>query len=456
MENILIKNGKIVTHNRDFSGDILVSGGKIVSVGENVEEKGFSGRTIDASGLIIFPGGVDPHVHMELPTGGSVSSDSFVSGSKAALAGGTTAILDFVTPAKNEPLNEALIKRKKAAESSYCDYGLHMSIVSINDGIRKEVEKLVRKEGITSFKIYMAYKDSVGMDDRDILTAMDMVKGAGGISMIHCENGDSADYLEKKLEKEGTKNIEFYPRSRPAIIETEAIERAISFSILTGCPLYIVHLSTKEGVNKVLEGKKRGITVIAETCPHYLLLNDSFYNKGPESAKYVMSPPLRKESDTSTLWSAIKEGIVETIATDHCPFNNKDVEAVNDFSLIPKGVGSIENRLGLLYTFGVLENRITINQFVNLTSTRPAKIFGLYPEKGTLVNGSDADLVLWDPEAERIITVEDQFQDCDTSIYEGFKIKGRPHIVISGGKVVFREGFFDLNDVKGKYLYRKR
>ncbi|MEN8152406.1 MAG: dihydropyrimidinase [Acidobacteriota bacterium] len=456
MENILIKNGKIVTHNKIFSGDIFISEGKIVSVGEVSDNKGFKGREIDASGLLIFPGGVDPHVHMELTAGEVVSSDNFRSGSKAALAGGTTTIIDFVTPSKGESLAKALVERKKAAESSFCDYGLHMSIVSVYEGIRNELKKLVSEDGIISFKMYMAYKDSVGMDDRDILEAMDMVRDAGGISMIHCENGDSADYLGEKLKKERKKTIEFYPRSRPAIVESEAVERAISFSHLTGCPLYIVHISTKDGVDKVLEGKKEGIPVFGETCPHYLLLDDSLYGSGPESARYIMSPPLRKEIDKSALWSALKDGIIETLATDHCPFNNKGENAIDDFSRIPKGVGSIENRLGLLYTFGVLENRITINQFVNMISTKPAKIFGLYPQKGTIMKGADADLVLWDPETEFSISVKDQFQNCDTSVYEGFKLKGKPDIVIAGGKVVFKEGLFDLNNVSGKYLFRKR
>lgn len=456
--SLLIRNGLITTHNRQYKGDILITGGKIGAVGKNLYLPDSRINTIDASGFLIFPGGVDPHVHLSLPTGNGRSSDDFESGTMAALAGGTTTIIDFVTPEKGEALHSALEKRKKEAKNSLCDYSLHMSVTSIGPDTEKEIVDIVKNEGITSFKLYMAYRDSVGMIDSDILKAMEMVRHSGGISMIHCENGDVEDFLKKKMSAEGETAIRFYPMSRPAEMETDAVERAIKFSDLTRCPLYIVHLTTEQGVESILKAKKKGIPVFAETCPHYLFLDDSVYENGVKGAKYIMSPPLRKVYDVSRLWEGVSDGTLEVISTDHCPFNSKgeDYSGPDDFTKVPKGVGGIDHRLSLIYSKGVIEKKITIHRFVNLISTRPAKIFGLYPQKGAIMKGADADLVIWDPKKSVKISAETQFENCDSSVYEGFELTGVPSKVISGGIVVFDNGNFDLTRARGNFIYRKR
>lgn len=457
-DTLLIRNGLITTHNRQFKGDILVSGGKIEAVGKKLDLPEGEVETIDADGYLILPGGIDPHVHLSLTTGNGRSSDDFESGSMAALAGGTTTIIDFVTPGKGESLLSALEKRKKEAERSVCDYSLHMSITSIGPDTKKETAEIVKNEGITSFKLYMAYRDSVGMDDSDILRAMEIVKNSGGISMIHCENGDVEDFLKKKMVTAGKTAIRFYPESRPADMETDAVERAIKFSSLTRCPLYIVHLTTEQGVESVLKAKKKGIPVFAETCPHYLFLDDSVYENGNKGAKFIMSPPLRKVYDISRLWDAVSDGTLEVISTDHCPFNSKgeNYSGPDDFTKVPKGVGGVDHRLSLIYSKGVIENKITILRFVNLISTRPAKIFGLYPQKGAILKGSDADLVIWDPQKKVKISAGTQVENCDSSVYEGLEVTGAPLKVIAGGRVVFDNGNFDLTRAKGNYIYRNR
>jgi len=458
MEDILVRNGLITTHNRQYKSDILISDGKITKIGKELIPEGKNIRIIDASGQIVLPGGVDPHVHMALPTGNGRSSDDFESGSMAALAGGTTTLIDFVTPEKGESLHSALSKRKKEAENSLCDYSLHMSVTSVGPETEKEIFEMVKNEGITSFKLYMAYKSSIGMNDPEILRAMEMIKNAGGISMIHCENGDIEDFLREKMVSSGKIGVSNYPESRPAEMETDAVNRAILFSGITRCPLYIVHLTTEQGVESVLKAKKRGLPVYAETCTHYLTLDDSVYEKGKKGAKYVMSPPLRKIHDISRLWDGLNDGTLEVISTDHCPFNSKgdDYSGPDDFSAIPKGVGGIDHRMSLIYSKGVKEKKISIHRFVNLVSTRPAKIFGLYPQKGAIMKGSDADLVVWDTKKISEITAKTQFQNCDSSVYENFKITGAPSVVIAGGKVVFKDGNFDLTRAKGNYIYRKR
>lgn len=458
MEDILVRNGLVTTHNRQYKSDIQISDGMIKKIGEELIPDDENIRIVDASGKLVLPGGIDPHVHMSLPTGNGRSSDDFESGSMAALAGGTTTLIDFVTPEKGESLQSALTKRKKEAENSVCDYSFHMSVTSIGKETEKEIIEMVNNEGITSFKLYMAYKSSIGMNDPEILKAMEMIKKAGGISMIHCENGDIEDFLRKELISSGKTGIHNYPESRPPEMEADAVNRAILFSGITKCPLYIVHLTTELGVESVLKAKKRGIPVYAETCSHYLTLDDSVYEKGKKGAKYVMSPPLRKIHDISRLWDGLNDGTLEVISTDHCPFNLKgdNYSGPDDFSTIPKGVGGVDHRMSLIYSKGVNEKRISIHRFVNLVSTRPAKIFGLYPQKGAIMKGSDADLVIWDPDKRSKITAESQHQNCDSSVYENFKITGSPSVVIAGGKVVFEDGNFDLSRAKGNYIYRKR
>jgi dihydropyrimidinase len=459
MQSILIRQGNIVTAEGDLRGDILIMQGNIAAVGEGIEKPDPATRVIDASGAYVLPGGVDPHVHMELPSPAGISSDDFESGSRAALSGGTTAIIDFVTPARGQSLLSALQERKEAACASVCDFGLHMSITDWNERTSREMRHCLDEEGISSFKVYMAYKETIGLEDRQILSVMDAAAKQGALVAVHCENGDAIAYLQRKLITEGNGEARYHPLSRPPEVEGEAARRAILLARVTGCRLYLVHVSTRDALEEIARAREAGQAVMAETCPHYLLLDEEVYtHPGPAGAAYVMSPPLRSAAHRKALWEGLRAGALQTVATDHCPFNlkgQKDI-GLTDFTRIPNGIAGIEDRLSLLFTYGVLEGRISIRQFVNLTATAPAKIFGLYPRKGTIAAGSDADLVIWDPKAEGVISAQTHRQRCDTNVYEGFRIQGRPHIVIQRGRLAYEDGQVVLERGAGKYLARGR
>lgn len=456
---ILIENGTIVTDETSFKGDILIEEGKISDIGSGLQIPGAGVEVIDASDLYVFPGGVDAHVHMELPVGkGIYSADDFESGTFAAVAGGTTSIIDFVTPARGQPLLEALELRKEIAKKSLCDYGFHMTITSWNENTPMEMKKCVEKEGITSFKVYMAYQDTIGLGDGAVISVMDAAASLKALVTIHCEHSDIISFLQKKFLSKGKKSPKYHPLSRPPEVEKEAVVRALMLAKMTDCPLYIVHVSTKEAVAEVAAARESGQKVLAETCPHYLLLDEKKYKiSGFGGAAYVMSPPLRAGEHAGALWKALRNEILQVVATDHCSFNMKDRQKLGgqDFSKIPNGVPGIENRLSLLYTYGVLQNRISINQFVELTSTAPAKIFGLYPQKGTVKTGSDADILIWDPTHKGIISTKNHGYNCDTNIYEGFPIKGKPYIVIIDGKIAYEDGTIKLEKGSGNYLFRE-
>jgi dihydropyrimidinase len=458
-DSLLLKNGTIVTDASCSKGDLFVRDGKIQTMGIDLTDAISGTKIIDAEGFYIFPGGIDPHVHMELPVGnGLVSSDNFESGSLAAIAGGTTTIIDFVTPERDQSLIEALEQRKDLASKSYCDFGLHMTPCSWNKSVSNDIKRCVEKEGIFSFKVYMAYKDFMGLHDRDLIRVMDTVSKLDGLVTVHCEHGDMVTYLQEKFISNGCTSPRYHPMSRPPYVESEAVNRAMMLARYTECPLYIVHVSTEEAMIKIQGAQKSGQKVIAETCPHYLLLDDKEYQRpGFDGAKYVMSPPLRKETDRNALWKALEEEFIQVVATDHCPFlmkGGKD-RGIEDFTKIPNGVPGIEDRMTLLFTYGVLQKRLTLNQFVNASSTAAARIFGLYPRKGAIQEGSDADLVIWDPNQTDTISVRNHHQNCDTNIYEGFKRKGKPRIVIKNGQIAYNDGIFTLKS-RGNYLYRTK
>ncbi len=454
--NILIKNGTIVTSEKAFNSDIYISDGKIVQLRNSLNILEPIDKTIDAKGKYIFPGGIDPHVHMHLPTPAGYSSDDFETGSKAALFGGTTTLLDFVTPQKGQSLIDALIQRNSEAKNSLCDYSFHVSPVEWSNNTEQEIKDCI-ESGITSFKVYMAYKDSIGLNDDDIFKVMQVVGKAGGIVTLHCELGDEIDELRNEIAEKGNLSPEFHPLSRPTYTEAEAVKNAIEMAKKASCLIYIVHTSAGNSVKYIEEAQKAGQKVYSETCPQYLLLNNSKYiGDFNTTSKYVMSPPLRKKEDLNILWESINKGIVKTIGTDHCPFTlSQKEQGINDFRKIPNGAGSVEHRMTLLYTYGVLQNRITMNQFVDITSTQAAKIFGLYPQKGEIAVGSDADLVIWDPKTENTISVENHHQNCDLEIYEGFETKGAPEFVILNGKIVIEKDQLTDFHAKGKNLKRK-
>ena len=458
MAGILIRGGLIVADGRSFPGDILVANGKIAAVEKKISGRDGVERVIDASGCEVFPGGVDPHVHLELETANGTSGDDFASGSRAALAGGTTTILDFVTPGRGESLLAALAARKAAARQCLCDYGLHMSVTSWHDGLAAELDVCRRREGIASLKTYLAYKETIGLEDREFLAVLDLGRALDLLVMVHAESGDMVSYLQKKLLAQGKTAAGFHPLSRPAEVEGDSVSRALLMARLAAVPLYIVHVSSRQGVEALAAARQGGQTVIGETCPQYLLLDENRYQGGADqAAAFVMSPPLRAKEHQSALWEALASGLIQTLATDHCPFTlaEKKKFAAADFSRIPNGVGGIEYRLSLLYSFGVKSGKIPLTRFVDLVSTRPAKIFGLYPRKGTIRAGSDADLVIWDPEIKSTISAARQWQRCDHTVYQGLELEGAPRLVFSRGQAVFADGRIQAEPGRGIYLERE-
>lgn len=457
MPRILIRAGQIVSDGRSFQGDILIEDEKIAAVDKKIAKAAGVARVIDAAGCEIFPGGVDPHVHLELETPNGISSDDFVSGTRAALAGGTTTILDFVTPGRNESLLAALTARKAAARKSLCDYGLHMSVTSVDAGLAAELDLCRRREGIVSLKTYLAYKESIGLDDEAFLAVLDLARQLNLLVMVHAESGDMVSYLQKKLLAQGKISAPYHALSRPPEVEGDAIGRALLMARLAGVPLYLVHVSSRQGIEAISSARQAGQTVIGETCPQYLLLDESRYRGGADdAAAFVMSPPLRATEHIAALWEALAQGIIQTLATDHCPFTmaEKKKFAAADFTRIPNGCGGIETRLSLLYSFGVGSGKIPLTRFVDLVSTRPAKIFGLYPRKGAIRTGSDADLVIWDPQIKSTISAARQWQRCDHTVYEGLELHGGPRMVFSRGQAVFEEGKIQADPGRGNDLAR--
>ncbi len=461
MKEIIIKNGFIVNAGEEFHGDILVSDGKIKAIGAALDVAESEVEVIEAKGLTVTPGGVDPHVHMELPVGdGLVSSDDFETGTRAALAGGTTTIIDFVTPEPGQPLVRALEERKAAARKSLCDYGLHMSITAWEESIPQQVKQCIEKEGTPSFKVYMAYKQAIGLDDGPMIRVMDTVGRAGGRVMVHCEPGELVDYLRERFIAEGKTAPRYHPLSRPPEFEKEAVVRALMMGRKTDCPLYIVHVSTIGAAAAVVEyARAYKHDVFAETCPHYLLLQDSLYAKpGFAGAAYVMSPPLRGDGHNDFLWKALEENQLDVVATDHCPFHMKGQKdrGKENFTLIPNGVAGVEHRMGLIYTFGVVPGVLSLCRWVDVCAAAPARIFGLYPRKGVLCEGADADIVLWDTSKETVISAQTHVTNCDTNIYEGMPLKAVPHMVIANGKIVMEKGRVSAQKGNGRFLYRQK
>jgi len=459
MSKIIIKNGTLVTSEKTFESDILISNGLIIKISESISENG--AEIIDATGKYIFPGAIDAHVHFALPTPAGNSSDDFFTGSKAAVSGGTTTFIDFVTPQKGESLLDAFDKRLKEAENSIIDFGLHSSITEFTKTTLDEMLLCADEKGTPSFKTYLAYKgkNGVGIDDDDFLKVLDSAAKIGALVTVHAEQGDLINFLRQKYVSEGRTSPEYHPKSRPPEAEADAVNRAITFAKFTECPLYFVHVSTKQSLQLIAKAQQNGQKVFAETCPHYLVLDETVYNqKFEKSAPYVLSPPIRHKHHQKNIWKALTDNVIQVAATDHCPFNLKTQKELgrHDFTKIPNGAGSVEFRLPLLYTYGVLTGRISINQFVDMCSTQPAKIFGMYSKKGDLKPGFDADIVIWNPEATRILSASNQFQNCDSNIYEGISVKGNAETVIANGKILFSHEKFLDETVRGKYIFRER
>ncbi len=450
--NLLIKNGIIVNENTTINGELLIQDGIIKKIAKKIPDDFVASEVIDAGGSYIFPGGIDPHVHMHLPGTAGCSSDDFYTGSHAALLGGTTTIIDFVTPVRGQSILSALELRKKEAEDSLCNYMFHVSAVEFTENTEKQLIQCL-DEGIRSFKIYMAYKPSIGIDDSDIKRVLKIIGKKGGVVAVHCELGDEIEELRNQFYEQGKTEPVYHALSRPPETEAKAVKRIIQLAEETDCTLYLVHISLAKSLEYISKAQESGLKVFAETCPHYLLLDDSpYYESFEKAAPFIVSPPLRKRPDNDALWKALTNGTIQAIGTDHCPFDFEQKAAgKNDFRKIPNGAGGVEHRLALIFTYGVLKSRITLQQFVNLTSTMPAKIFGLFPQKGTIAEGSDADLIIWDPRINEIISASTHHQNCDLNIYEGIKTQGKATYVIRSGEIMVKKGMIVSNE-KGLYL----
>ena len=432
----IIRNGTIVNHTEIFSADILIREGKIDQIASQLPSTIHAEQEIDAEGYFVLPGGIDPHVHMHLQTPAGFSADDFYSGSCAALAGGTTTIIDFVTPKRGQPITEALEQRKKEAETSLCETLFHVSPVKFVKNTGNELLACIQ-QGIRSFKVYMAYKPTVGLQDDELRQVLEIVGKAGGMLAVHCEMGDEIENFRNRFFEEGKTAPLYHALSRPSNTEAEAVKKVLAMASEHNCPLYLVHISSAESLEHISHAKNGGQRVFAETCPQYLLLNEDKYSGSfRETAPFVISPPLRGNMHSESLWEALASGLIDAVGTDHCPFNMSQKEAgLNDFRKIPNGAGGVEFRLSLLYTYGVLKNKISMERFVDLVSTTPARIFGLYPRKGVVAPGSDADLVIWNPGHQSIISAATHYQNCDINIYEGMSVKGCAEHVIAGGKI---------------------
>jgi dihydropyrimidinase len=455
---ILIKDGTIVTARETYKADVYVNGETIETIGANITAKD-GDEVVDASGKYIFPGGIDAHTHFELPFMGTLSADNFATGTKAAICGGTTTIIDFVIQDKEKPLNDALnLWHKKAADHAVADYGFHMAITEYTDAVAKEIPSII-KNGVPSFKCFMAYKNILQVDDGQIIAIMKAVGEHGGLVSVHAENGDMIASLTKELlDNNQTDPLNHY-LAHPEIAESEAIERIIALAEFTGQPIFIVHLSSADGLEKIKAAVARGANVIAETCPQYLLLSSDLYElPNFEGAKYVMSPPIRPKGHQEKLWEGLEKGYIKTVATDHCPFNFKGQKDMgkDNFSMIPNGIPAIGDRFNLLYTYGVDQGRLSLNRFVDVVATSPAKVFNMYPKKGSIIVGGDADIVIFDPSLEKVISAQTQDHNVDYSAFEGFKLKGAPVSVLLRGKFALKDGKYVGEQGFGKFVHRTK
>ena len=450
----LIKNGRIVTAVDDYKADILIEDEKISVIGAKLEME--ADVVIDASAKLVIPGGIDPHTHMELPFGGTQSSDDFFTGTRAAAFGGTTTIIDFAVQTKGESMVAGVDAwHAKASGKCAIDYGFHLITTDFEDSHKAEMFKLM-DEGVTSFKLFMAYPGVFLADDATIFRAMSAAGERGGLICMHAENGIVINEIIKRALAQGRTAPKYHALTRPTIAEAEGVHRAIALAEMAESPVYIVHLSCTDALNKVREARDRGIPAFAETCPQYLFHSIEDYGDSFEGARFVMTPPLREKHNQAELWKGLKMDDLQVISTDHCPFCMKEQKELgkDDFSRIPNGAPGVENRMSLIYNGGVVENRISLNRFVELTSTAAAKMFGLFPKKGTIAVGSDADIVIFDPEKEHTFGIETEHMNVDYSSYEGWRVKGKVETVLSRGRVVIENGEHLGKAGDGQFLKR--
>ncbi|WP_300382149.1 dihydropyrimidinase [Clostridium sp.] len=455
----IIKNGTIVTESDVFKGDILIENEKIVAIGKFDDNE--ADEVIDVKGKYVMPGAIDVHTHMELQQSEKYRAvDDFYTGTVAAAVGGTTSIIDHIGfGPKGCNLHHSINNYHEIAKKSALDYSFHGVIQHVDDEILKELSEIIENEGIPSFKAYSTYGFKV--EDKGFMQLLEQMKKSNGILTVHAENDGITNYLKEKFLSEGKKEPIYHALSRPNETEAETVERLINLSIMAGdAPLYIVHTSTKESIAAIKRAREEGLkNLYVETCTQYLTLTDSKYKEnGPvEGLKYLMSPPLRKEEDVEALWKAVDNGDIQVIATDHCPFLFKKdkLNGKDDFTKAPGGAPGVEERVRIIFSEGVMKNRITIQKFVEVMCTNPAKIFGMYPQKGALIPGADADILIIDAEKEEILTKENMRSACDYCTYEGMKVKGLVNMVFSRGKLVAKDNEFLGEKGYGKFIYRK-
>jgi dihydropyrimidinase len=453
--SILIQNARVITAEQDYTADIYIERDKITAIGAGLPMK--ADRTINAAGKYAIPGGIDVHTHLDMPFGGTVSSDDFETGTKAAAFGGTTTLVDFAIQAKGTKMRDALDMWWKKAEGKACiDYGLHMIVTDLPDAHIEDMNDMVRN-GVSSFKMFMAYPGVLMVDDATIFKAMRKTADNGGLICMHAENGSAIDVIVRKAVAEGKKTPVYHGLTRPVTAEAEAVNRAIALAEMAGVPVYIVHLSSYDALQRVSEARDKGVWAYAETCPQYLFLSIEDLDRPDfEGAKYVFTPPLREKWHQEKLWDGLKNNSLQVVSTDHCPFCFKEQKELgrDDFTKIPNGGPGIENRLQLLYEGGVNKKRISLNRWVEITSTTPAKMFGMYPRKGTIGIGSDADIVIWDPNAEHVISAKTHHMRVDYSMFEGFRVKGNAETVLSRGEVIVEKGAWSSKTGRGQFIKR--
>ena len=457
--SLLIKNGRVITASDDYVADVYCENGTIGAIGKDLPAERYrADRTIDASGQYVMPGGIDVHTHLDMPFGGTTSADDFESGTIAAAFGGTTSLVDFAIQYRGKTMRHALDDwMSKASGKAAIDYSFHMIVTELPDADLGDMDTMVRNEGITSFKLFMAYPGVFMVDDATIFRALRKTGENGGLVCMHAENGVVIDVMVKRALAAGKTAPKFHALTRPTRAEAEGVHRAIAIAEMANSPVYIVHLSCDDALREVQNARDLGLPAYAETCPQYLFLDYTHYESPDfEGAKYVMTPPLRDKSNQEKLWKGLRMNDLQVISTDHCPFCFKEQKELgrDDFTKIPNGGPGVEHRMSLVFDGGVAQGRIGLNRFVELTSTAAAKIFGLFPKKGTIAVGSDADLIIFDPNREQTISATTHHMRVDYSAYEGRKVKGVSEIVLSRGEVIVDNGKFFGKAGAGRFLKR--
>ncbi|HEV8603160.1 MAG TPA: dihydropyrimidinase [Gaiellaceae bacterium] len=457
--SVLIKGGRIVTAADDYVGDIFIDNGTVSLIGESLDVA--ADKTIDATGKYVIPGAIDPHTHIELPFGGTVTCDDFTSGTVSAAFGGTTSLIDFCFQMPGQTFAQALETWHEKIErcKPVIDVGFHMAITDLREGGTLEDLARVPDEGVTSYKLFMAYKGAVMVDDETLFRSMEVAAETGALVMVHAENGDAIDVLVKRALAEGHTEPIWHARTRPPETEGEATNRAIQLAHVAGAPLYVVHVSCKESIEPIALAREKGWQTWGETCTQYLFIDESHLDQPDfEGGKYVYTPPPRPKENQEHLWKAIESDVLSAVSTDHCPFNwdGQKTLGKDDFSKIPNGGPGIENRLHMLYTFGVRPGRLSLNRFVELTSTNVAKLFGLYPRKGTIAPGSDADIVVWDPDKKLTISAKTHHSNVDYNLFEGTDVTGAPAVVLVRGQVIVENDELVAQPGAGRFVKRAR